>query len=62
MTAPSLVIATEDAAGRWSWPIVPDRYYTAFAVRPAEARAVREHGVRNLRRLQYQTRPHWAGA
>ncbi|WP_329142509.1 hypothetical protein OIU91_02550 [Streptomyces sp. NBC_01456] len=53
MSAPSLVIATEDAGGRWSWPIVPGRYDTTVAVRPVEARAVLELGVRNLRRLQY---------
>lgn len=53
MRASSLVIVTEDTDGRWSWPIVPDRYDTAVAVRPAETQAVLELGVRNLRRLQY---------
>ncbi|WP_411130391.1 tyrosine-type recombinase/integrase [Streptomyces sp. x-19] len=53
MRASSLAIATVDTDGRWSWPIVRDRYDTTVAVRPAEARAVLELGVRNLRRLQY---------
>ncbi|MGW1784867.1 hypothetical protein ACWCQQ_38035 [Streptomyces sp. NPDC002143] len=53
MTASSLVIVTKNSDGRWSWPIVPDRYDTTVAVRPAEARAVLELGVRNLRRLQF---------
>ncbi|WP_329612636.1 tyrosine-type recombinase/integrase [Streptomyces brevispora] len=53
MTAPLPAIAAEDGAGRWSWPISPPRDNAAVAVRPAEARAVADLGVRNLRRLQY---------
>ncbi|MEU9247657.1 hypothetical protein [Streptomyces sp. NPDC048385] len=53
MRTTSLVITTEDTDGHWSWPVVPDRYDTTVAVRSAEARAVLELGVRNLRRLQY---------
>ncbi|MFJ1551111.1 hypothetical protein [Streptomyces sp. NPDC088246] len=53
MTAPLPAVAAEDGAGRWSWPISPPRDDAAVAVRPAEARAVADLGVRNLRRLQY---------
>ncbi|WP_407841393.1 site-specific integrase [Streptomyces sp. DSM 116496] len=61
MTAPLPAIAAEDGAGRWSWPISPPRDSTAVAVRPAEARAVADLGVRNLRRLQHHdpSAPGW---
>ncbi|WP_282204177.1 hypothetical protein [Kitasatospora fiedleri] len=51
MTAPLPAIAAEDGAGRWSSPISPPRDTAAVAVRPAEARAVADLGIRNLRRL-----------
>ncbi|MEU5812062.1 hypothetical protein [Streptomyces sp. NPDC047718] len=51
MTAPLPAIAAEDGAGRWSWPISPPRDNAAVVVRPAEARAVADLGVRNP--------PHW---
>lgn len=61
MTAPLQAIAAEDGAERWSWPISPPRDDAAVAVRPAEARAVANLGVRNFRRLQYHdpSAPGW---
>lgn len=61
MTAPLPATAAEDGAGRWSWPIPPPRDNAAVAVRPAEARALADLGVRNLRRLQYHnpSAPGW---
>ncbi|MCW1100158.1 hypothetical protein OJ963_41005 [Streptomyces sp. RS2] len=53
MTAPLSAVAAENGAGRWSWPISPPRDTAALGVRPAEARAVADLGLRNLRRLQY---------
>ncbi|MFJ9688104.1 hypothetical protein ACIRRX_20770 [Streptomyces bacillaris] len=53
MTAPLQAIAAGDGSGRWSWPISPPRDNTAVTVRPVEARAVADLGVRNLRRLQH---------
>ncbi|MGW7442795.1 hypothetical protein [Kitasatospora sp. NPDC054795] len=61
MTAPLPAIAAEDGAGRWSWPISRPRDNASVAVRPAEARAVADLGLRNLRRLQYHdpSAPGW---
>jgi len=47
-----LALPAENGPERWSWPIIPDHYDTAVEVRPAEAVAVSELGVRNLRRLK----------
>ncbi|MGW1109100.1 hypothetical protein [Streptomyces sp. NPDC002540] len=52
MTASRLALPAEDGSQRWSWPIIPDQYDTAVEVRPAEAVAVSELGVQNLRRLK----------
>ncbi|MFC9607994.1 class I SAM-dependent methyltransferase [Streptomyces niveus] len=61
MTAPLPATAAEDGAERWSWPISPPRDDAAGVMRPAEARAVADLGVRNLRRLQYHdpSAPGW---
>ncbi|MEU7405168.1 tyrosine-type recombinase/integrase [Streptomyces sp. NPDC044948] len=52
MNTSRLALPTENGPERWSWPIIPDHYDTAVEVRPAEAVAVSELGVRNLRRLK----------
>lgn len=52
MNTSRLVLPAENGPERWSWPIIPDHYDTAVEVRPAEAVAVSELGVRNLRRLK----------
>ncbi|WP_327122084.1 site-specific integrase [Streptomyces sp. NBC_01341] len=52
MSASRLTLPAENEPERWSWPIIPDRYDTAVEVRPAEAHAISELGVRNLRRLK----------
>ncbi|MGF1338502.1 hypothetical protein ACQSMD_00025 [Streptomyces flavovirens] len=61
MTAPLPARVVEDGAGRWSWPIALPREGATVVVRPAEARAVSDLGVRNLRRLQYHdpSAPGW---
>ncbi|MEU4583295.1 tyrosine-type recombinase/integrase [Kitasatospora aureofaciens] len=61
MTASPLAIVLGDGAERWSWPIAAHRYDTAVAVSSEEVRAVRELGLRNLRRLQYHdpSAPGW---
>src|SRR5437762_3974667 len=40
-----------DEAGHWRWPITAPSYDTAAVVRTAEAEAIAELGVDNLRRL-----------
>ncbi|WP_405748134.1 site-specific integrase (plasmid) [Streptomyces sp. NBC_01525] len=52
MSSSSATSVVEGGDGRWSWPIVPDHYDTAVEVQPAEALAVSELGVQNLRRLK----------
>lgn len=52
MNTSRLALPAENGPERWSWPIIPDHYDTAVEVRPAEAVAVSELGVRNLRRLK----------
>ncbi|MGW3661319.1 tyrosine-type recombinase/integrase [Streptomyces sp. NPDC005151] len=61
MTAPLPARVVEDWTGRWSWPIAPPREEAAVVLRPAEARAVSDLGVRNLRRLHYHdpSAPGW---
>ena len=49
MSAPLAVAGSGD--GRWRWPIDPRRYDTTPAVRAAEAAAIADLGVGNLRRL-----------
>jgi integrase len=55
---------TADAAGdgRWHWPIPADHYDTATHVRVAEAKAISELRLENLRRLQRHdpAAPGWA--
>ncbi|MFE1555506.1 hypothetical protein ACFW6V_10985 [Streptomyces sp. NPDC058734] len=52
MSASRLALPTEDGPERWSWPITAHHYDSAVEVRPAEALAVNELGVQNLRRLR----------
>ncbi|MFF9193572.1 tyrosine-type recombinase/integrase [Streptomyces sp. NPDC014779] len=52
MNTSRLDLPPENGPERWSWPIIPDHYDTAVEVRPVEAVAVSELGVRNLRRLK----------
>ncbi|MFL9652097.1 tyrosine-type recombinase/integrase [Streptomyces sp. PB17] len=52
MITSRLALPAENGPERWSWPIIPDHYDTAVEVRPSEAVAVSELGVRNLRRLK----------
>ncbi|MFI0772712.1 hypothetical protein ACH4TQ_48885 [Streptomyces sp. NPDC021218] len=61
MSASPLAVVAGDETKRWSWPIALHCYDTAIAVRPDEVRAVRELGLRNLRRLQYHdpSAPGW---
>ena len=54
MNTSRLTLPAENGPERWSWPIIPDHYDTAVEVQPAEAVAVSELGVRNLRRLKDQ--------
>lgn len=62
MTAAMAVNAGAAGDGRWRWPITVDRYDTAVLVRAAEAKAISELGLDNLRRLSRHdpTAPGWA--
>lgn len=59
MTTASL---PEDTGGRWCSPIDPTRYERSPALSEAERHAIRELGLRNLRRLRYHDpdAPQWA--
>ena len=59
MTTASL---PEDTGGRWCSPIDPTRYERSPALSQAERHAIRELGLRNLRRLRYHDpdAPQWA--
>lgn len=60
MTLPTLK-STAVQDDRWTSPLAGHHFDTSIEVRPREARAVTELGIRNLRRLQYHdpTAPGW---
>jgi integrase len=61
VTAPLSGAAGPAPESRWRSAITGHRFDTTVAVRPEEARAITELGVRNLRRLQYHdpSAPGW---